>query len=71
MNFVMEDPTINGKVLEENRFFEDKDCLVELLDTINDNGVREQGNLFVNRNQLYLKAILPLFNYQDKYNLFI
>ena len=49
MNFVMEDPIINGKVLEDNCFFGDKDCLVELLDTVDDNGVREQGGeLFVN-----------------------
>ena len=48
MNFVMEDPIINGKVLEDNCFFGDKDCLVELLDTVDDNGVQEQGQLFVN-----------------------
>ena len=43
MNCVMEDPIINGKVLEDNCFFEDTHCLVEQLGTIDDNGVWEQG----------------------------
>ena len=65
MNFVMEDPIINGKVLEDNCFFGDKDCLVELLDTVDDNGVREQGGeLFVNTERFFPSVAMFCYEFQ-------